>query len=179
MMREKPCEEDPSINMVLRSGANIGGNPQKEHVEGRKRCDTPIKEHDSEPEWGKKMSREAQWSFVEASTLGRMDQTKPRLDPSMITTFLETCMKLLRDNKAIQGLQELITRCVRSSEPQVVQKIGRHALHIGREMRLIKQIDEYEMDQVILDLGSNANVLPKQTWEHMGKPALQWSPIQL
>jgi hypothetical protein len=35
------------------------------------------------------------------------------------------------------------------------------------------------MDQVILDLGSDANVLPKQTWERMGRPTLQWSPIQL
>lgn len=35
------------------------------------------------------------------------------------------------------------------------------------------------MDQVILDLGSNANVLLKQTWERMGKPTLQWYPIQL
>ena len=35
------------------------------------------------------------------------------------------------------------------------------------------------MDHVILDLGSDVNVLPKQTWEHMGRPALQWSPIQL
>lgn len=35
------------------------------------------------------------------------------------------------------------------------------------------------MDQVIHDLGSHMNVLPKQTWEHMGRPALQWSPIQL
>lgn len=34
------------------------------------------------------------------------------------------------------------------------------------------------MDQVILDLGSDENVLPKQTWECMGKPPLQWSPIQ-
>lgn len=35
------------------------------------------------------------------------------------------------------------------------------------------------MEQVILDLGSNANVLPKKTWERMGRHALQWSPIQL
>jgi len=35
------------------------------------------------------------------------------------------------------------------------------------------------MDQVILDLGSVANVLPKQTLERMGKPVLQWSLIQL
>ena len=46
-------------------------------------------------------------------------------------------------------------------------------------MRFTAQIREYEMDQVILDLRSDVNALPKQTWEHMGRPALQWSPIQL
>lgn len=46
-------------------------------------------------------------------------------------------------------------------------------------MRLTAQVGDYEMDQVILDLGSDANVFPKQTWERMGSPALQWSPIQL
>ena len=30
-----------------------------------------------------------------------------------------------------------------------------------------------------MDLGSDVNFLPKQTWERMGRPALQWSPIQL
>ena len=46
-------------------------------------------------------------------------------------------------------------------------------------MRLTAQIGEYEMDQVILNLGSDANVLPKQTWECMGRLVLQWSLIQL
>ena len=35
------------------------------------------------------------------------------------------------------------------------------------------------MTDVILDLGSDVNVLTKQTWEKMGKHALAWSPIQL
>jgi hypothetical protein len=35
------------------------------------------------------------------------------------------------------------------------------------------------MDNVILDLGSNSNVLPRQTWEIMGKLKLFWSAIQL
>ena len=50
-------------------------------------------------------------SFIEASTLGIKDNSKPEMDPSMLTNFLETCMKLLRDNKAMKGLQELINRC--------------------------------------------------------------------
>lgn len=48
-----------------------------------------------------------------------------------------------------------------------------------QERQLTVQIGDYEMDQVILDLGSDANVLPKQTWECMGRPPLQWSLIQL
>jgi len=125
------------------------------------------------------MSREAQWGDAEASTPGRRDQMESGLDPSMITTFLETCMKLLCDSKAIQGLQELITRCTGSNEPHVVRKIGRHALRTGWEMRLTTQIGECDMDQVILDLGLDANILPKKTWDHMGKLALQWSRTQL
>ena len=46
-------------------------------------------------------------------------------------------------------------------------------------MRLNAQKGEYEMTDVILDLGSKLNVLTKQTWEQMGKPTLAWSPIQL
>lgn len=46
-------------------------------------------------------------------------------------------------------------------------------------MKLTPQIGEYDMDQVIPDLGSEVNVIPKQTWERMGRPALQWYPIQL
>jgi len=101
------------------------------------------------------------------------------MDPSTLTTFLETYMKLLHDNKIIKGLQELITRYAGSGELRIVWKLGKHALCTGREMRLTAQIGEYEMDQVILDLGLDVNVLPKKTWEHMGRPMLQWSPIQL
>ena len=35
------------------------------------------------------------------------------------------------------------------------------------------------MNQVILDLGTDANVLPKKTWLQMGKPNLEWLDIQL
>lgn len=41
------------------------------------------------------------------------------------------------------------------------------------------RIGEYDMDLDIFDLGSNANVFPRQTWVLMGKPKLQWSIIQL
>ena len=45
-------------------------------------------------------------------------------------------------------------------------------------MRMNIQIGEYEVDSVILDLGSDVNILTKQTWQLMGKPMLGWSPVQ-
>ena len=46
-------------------------------------------------------------------------------------------------------------------------------------MRLHAQIGDYDMNNIILDLGLEVNVLTKHTWEQMGKPTLEWSPIQL
>jgi len=66
-------------------------------------------------------------------------------------------------NKVVKGLHELINRCagIIPGEPCVVHKIGKHKKRMGHEMRLTVQIGEYEMDQVILDLGSHVNFLPK------------------
>jgi hypothetical protein len=40
-------------------------------------------------------------------------------------------------------------------------------------------IEYFDMDNIYLHLGSDVNVLPKQTWESMGKSKLIWSPIHL
>ena len=41
------------------------------------------------------------------------------------------------------------------------------------------QMGDYEVDLVILDLGSNVNILMKQTWKLMGNPTLGWFSVQL
>lgn len=46
-------------------------------------------------------------------------------------------------------------------------------------MRLSAQIGDYDMDKVVLDLGSKVNVLMRQTFEVMGRTKLRYSPIQL
>lgn len=59
-----------------------------------------------------------------------------------------------------------------------VQILERGLQHVGKEKRTNREfkfrvgIDNYEMGDVILDLGSDVNILPKKTWEHMGKPML-------
>ena len=152
-MRLEPREEDPSINMVLRSNATTGGYVRKQLGDNGKGCDAPTRELDLEIEQVRGTSKEAQKSFTEVSALGNRDPIESGMDPFVLTTFLETCMKLLRDKKAMNGLQEPINKCAGNTlgEFHVVQNIGKHKTRIGREMRLTAQIGEYEMDHVILD----------------------------
>ncbi|WP_160144215.1 retropepsin-like aspartic protease, partial [Parafrankia sp. Ea1.12] len=49
----------------------------------------------------------------------------------------------------------------------------------GKEFRLDAQIDGYDIKDVMLDLGSDVNIMPNKSWEAMGKPKLVYSPIQL
>ena len=67
-------------------------------------CKAPAKETKFDLQHALETFMEANKSFVEASTSGSKDKTKQEMDPSMLTTFLETCMKLLRDSMAMKGL---------------------------------------------------------------------------
>lgn len=84
-----------------------------------------MKEAEFDLDRSKETFMEAKKSYVDASTSESKDRPEREMDPSMLTTFLETCMKLLRGNKAIKGLQEPINRCVGTvlGEPRVVRKI--------------------------------------------------------
>ena len=57
-----------------------------------------------------------------------------------------------------------------------VNQIKRY-IWTGREVRLSTVIGLYKMDEVVLDLGSEVNVMTKQTWEIITKPKLTFSPI--
>lgn len=46
-----------------------------------------------------------------------------------------------------------------------------------KEFRLEAQVDGYYLQDMMLDLGSDVNILPKKSQEMMGKPV--YSPIQL
>jgi hypothetical protein len=47
-----------------------------------------------------------------------------------------------------------------------------------KELHLSAHID-YDIEYVVLDLGSEVNVMTKKTWALMGKPKLTYSPIRL
>jgi len=119
MMKSKLREEDPNVNTVLRSGIATGDDKGKHSTWVRI---APAKEVEFDLEHAREAFMEAKKSFAEASTSGSKDNPELEMDPSMLTTFLETCMKLLRDSKAVKVLQEIINRCTGtvSSEPRIV-----------------------------------------------------------
>lgn len=130
MIRVEPNEEDPNVNIMLRSGLTIGDDKGKQPEEDGWVRKAPKKEISFDLEHVKETFMEAKKSFAKASTLRKQNKVLEtsatrEVDPSMVTMFLETCMKLLSDIEAMKCLQE---------------------------MRLTAQIGEYDMDQVILDL---------------------------
>ena len=79
-------------------------------------------------------------------------------------------------------MQNLINKCKQPISLDVVNRVVHHIkkyIWTGTEMRLSVQIGDYDMDEVILDLGSKVNFLTMQTWELMGRSKLSYSPIQL
>ena len=90
--------------MMLRSGATMREDNGKQLEESTWVCKAPAKEIKFDLEHTKETFMEAKKSFAEASTSGSKDQLEPGMDPSILTTFLDTCMKLLRENKVGKGL---------------------------------------------------------------------------
>ena len=131
------------MNIVLRSEITTSDDKGKHPEEGGSVHKTPKKEVGFDLEHAKEMFMEAKKSFAEASTSGIQDKISEEIDPSMLITFFETCMKLLRDRKSMKGLQELINKCASKENipegPCVVKKIGKRKARIGRVMRLTAQ----------------------------------------
>jgi hypothetical protein len=46
-------------------------------------------------------------------------------------------------------------------------------------LKINSNIGDFNMGHIILDLGSEVNVLPKKTWQCMGQPTLGYSPVEL
>lgn len=118
MMRVEPCEEDQRINIVLRSGMTTGVDKGKKHEEYGWVRKVAEKELDFDLDRAKETFMEAKKNFAEAST-SRSQEKMPgtsatqEVDPSILATFLKTCMKILHDHKVVEGLQELTEKCTK------------------------------------------------------------------
>ena len=101
---------------------------------------------------------------------------------SKLTEFLCTCINLIKDERVVQELQNLIRQYeIGRIDPmlnKVVHQVYRKR-RTNKELHLNAQIGDYDIDYVILNLGSEDNVMMKQTWALMEKPKLIYSPIRI
>jgi hypothetical protein len=96
--------------------------------------------------------------------------------------FLHTCVKLIQDKGIVQELQNLIIQYeLGKIDPLLIREVHQIGKRrsTNKELHLNTQIREYDIDYVVLDLGSEVNFMTKQTWALMGKPKLIYSPIRL
>jgi len=87
MMKAELCEEDPNVNIMLRSGANIGEDKGKKLKEDAWVRKAPTKQPEFDLEHAKETFMEARKRFVEVFTSGSKDQVEPEMDTSMLTIF--------------------------------------------------------------------------------------------
>jgi hypothetical protein len=111
------------------------------------------------------------------------DHTIPERPFEKVNTlkyFLKICLEFMQDETTLNALCEMSDQCTQDKEVSTTQKVVNQVLCKKRtniESKLNGQIREYDMDNVILDLGSDVNVLSRKTWEMMGKPKLVWSIV--
>jgi hypothetical protein len=101
---------------------------------------------------------------------------------SKIMDFLHTCIRLIQDESIVQELQNLIRQYEKGKiDPLLNMEVHQidKKRRTNKELHLNTQIGEYEIDYVILDLGSEVNVMTKQTWALMGKMKLIYSLIRI
>jgi hypothetical protein len=115
-------------------------------------------------------------------SLDHTNEMHPKGKVSAIEGFLQSCMEVLSDPSSVKILENILEKCSSKMEQKLEPKTINH-LHIrrttSREFRLNANIGDFNMEDIILDLGSEVNVLPKKTWQCMGEPTLGYSNVQL
>ena len=89
--------------------------------------------------------------------------------------FFESFISLARDSDALVELETLLHHPDKTVKDYAMNYLQKRKT--GKKMRINIQIKDYEVDSVFLDLGSNVNILTKQTWQLIGKPTLGCSLV--
>ena len=89
---------------------------------------------------------------------------------SKLKPFLSSCLALIKDKEALSEMEALLETLPEGDPPPKKVNNIKTKLKTGSKLRMTAQIGDYDMDYIILDLGSDVNILTSQTWEIMGKP---------
>jgi hypothetical protein len=113
------------------------------------------------------------------------DQVIPEKPTEKVITLIEllrSCVEIMKDETTLSTLYDMIDESTRGKETPIIQRMVNQVLHRKRtneEYKFIAYIGMYDVDNVILKLGSDAKVFPKKKWDLMGKRKLVWYPVKL
>jgi hypothetical protein len=199
----KSRDDEQNINIVTRGGTKIGNDTVrrelaqsqwiKKNTEPRKQFNAPkqkesFKEARQEFHKVDVASNSTTQPVKEAPeyeippSLDHTNGMQPKGQVINIKDILQSYVTVLSDPSYVKILQNILEKCSSETEEKLQPNIVNH-LHTrrrtSRELRLNDNIGDFNMGDIILDLGSEVNVLPKNTWQCMGEPTLGYSNVQL
>jgi len=87
-----------------------------------------------------------------------------------VNTLLHCFLFLLKDQEDASKLNHMLTSCMKEQgEDPTISALGKGCLpsqqekFTSRDFKMTTDISGYDMDGVMLDLGSNVNILPKKS----------------
>ena len=86
----------------------------------------------------------------------------PSQQHGTLQQLFESCLSLARDPKSVVDIEKLLYHQDKTLKDSVVNSLQKRKA--GKEMRMNIQIGDYEVDSVIMDLGSYVNIMTKKTW---------------
>jgi hypothetical protein len=99
-------------------------------------------------------------AFDQSASLGEGKEV------SKLMEFLCTCINLIKDERVVQELQNFI---IQYEIGRIAPLLNKEVHQVSRkrrknmELHLNSQIGDYDIDYVVLDLGSEVNVMTKKT----------------
>jgi len=98
-----------------------------------------------------------------------MDHTTeapPLVQVSTIKNFLQSCVKILNDPSSVKVFENMLEICNTEEEGKLEEKKFNplHTRRTTREFKLNANIGDFNMGDIIPDLGFELNALPKKTW---------------
>jgi hypothetical protein len=190
-------DDGRNINIVTRGGAKTGDDVVrqdptqhqwvKKNIESQKQFDVGKEKETFKEARQEFLTQDVASTSVAQHTqnvpmyeiplsMDHTNKTQPEEKVSTIKTFLQSCVKLLNDPSSVKVLQNMLEICNTEEERKLEQKTVNH-LHTrrrtSREFRLNANIGDFNMGDIILDLGSEVNVLTQEDMEMYGRAHLR------
>jgi hypothetical protein len=174
LISAEPRGEDPRVVVITRGGVVTGedrvtlgktaeGSGIRRAAEKAQLFDPRRERHtfeEARKEFveGKDSSFKAQPEVRECEMPPAFDQSaRQGKEVSKLMDFLYTCINLIKDEKVVQELQHLVRQYeIGRIDPmlsRVVNQVSRKR-RTNKELHLSAQIGDYDVDYVVLDLGS-------------------------